>query len=331
MNLPRLLGRGLLWLCLPSLGLAWQVGDKLEIQWSSAWYPGKVIAVEGERIKVSYDGYGSAWDEWTTAARLHPLAAPAPPAPAPSVPAATTHAPVVSATPPPAAPAQHAFPAHPPGAETGLEGAWLRTESFFFGTSLSLTNHVWFFTANGRVARAPSGGFDPAAFAEAKATPHRNAGVYRIEGDKLVVNWAGIEKPTTLPFAKLPDGGLKIGGIGCTRVRPFTNGWRVAGRFEGGASGGGSATSRSLTFRADGTFTRSSVASVSSTSRESVVSAGAQSQNDGTYAFDGFTLRLTAADGSIKTHTVAAFGAADPEGRPEYLYLDGGMLAYKQP
>lgn len=317
MNTFRALGCVLLCLTFSPFSLAWQVGDKLEIQWGSGWYPGKVIAVEGERIKISYDGHSSSWDEWTTTARLRPLSAPATPA--------STAAEV-----PPPPPPQHPFPALPADAKTGLDGAWLRTETFMWGTSLSLTNHVWFFTANGRVSRAPSGGFDPAVFAQAASTSHPYSGTYRIEGEKIVIDWAGGAKPTTYNFARESGGGIKLGGLGCTPVRPFKTDWRVNARFEGGAStGGGVSSANSLTLAADGTFTRSSIGSVSATTRDGTVSAGSQSSHDGTYTFDGFTLRLVKNDGTTKTHTVAAFGEADAESRPEYLYLDGGMLSRK--
>ena len=75
--------------------------------------------------------------------------------------------------------------------------------------------------------------------------------------------------------------------------------------------------------------TRDSAGSVTSTSSQSQVYAGSQGRNAGTYAFDGHTLRLTETDGSQRAYTVAAFGKPDSQGRPEYLYLDGGMLARK--
>ncbi len=296
-------------------GTAWKAGDKLEIKWGSSWYKGEVIAVDGERYKVHYDGYGSNWDEWAGADRLRPRAQPAESAQA-AAPAAAK-----SAT-------AYYFPAVPARAG-GLDGAWLRTESFFMGTSLTLNNHVWFFTSNGRVARAPSGGFDPSAFAKSMETTHRWAGHYRIEGDKLVVDWVSDSNPSRYNFARGPGEEIKIGGIGCSRVRPFPAGTRFEGGFSGGASAGGASSSTTLNFHRDGSFTRDSVGSVTSTSSQSEVYAGSRTRKDGTYAFDGHTLRLTEADGSQRAHTVAAFGKPDGQGRPEYLYLDGGMLARK--
>jgi hypothetical protein len=110
-------------------------------------------------------------------------------------------------------------------------------------------------------------------------------------------------------------------------VRPFPAGTRFEGGFSGGASAGGASSSTTLNFHRDGSFTRDSVGSVTSTSTQSEVYGGSQARKAGTYAFDGHTLRLTEADGSQRACTVAAFGKPDGQGRPEYLYLDGGMLA----
>lgn len=245
-------------------GPAWKAGDRLEIKWGSSWYKGEVIAVDGERYKVHYDGYGSNWDEWAGADRLRPRA-----------PAAES---AQAASPAAAKPAKsYTFPAAPAQAG-GLDGAWLRTESFFMGTSLTLNNHVWFFTSNGRVARAPSGGFDPAAYAKATETPHRYAGHYRIEADKLIVDWVDGSKPSAYNFARGPGDGIKIGGIGASRVRHFPAGTRFEGGFSGGASAGGASSSTTLNFHRDGSFSRDSVGSVSSTSAQSEVYAGSQAR-----------------------------------------------------
>jgi hypothetical protein len=82
-----------------------QVGDTVSIQWSASWWPGRILAVEGARYRVRYDGYDASWDEWVTTARLR---RPDGPAAAPAVPAV-------------AAPAPAAAPA---AAGTGIHGTW---------------------------------------------------------------------------------------------------------------------------------------------------------------------------------------------------------------
>lgn len=48
------------------------VGASVSILYAGSWYPGKVLAGPDSMntCKVSYDGYGSSWDEWVSAARL---------------------------------------------------------------------------------------------------------------------------------------------------------------------------------------------------------------------------------------------------------------------
>lgn len=84
----------------------YRVGDAVSIQWSASWWPGQVLAVDGERYQVRYDGYDASWDEWVTAARLRPPEAPpAPPAT------------------PPVAPSPQTTTTAPPSA-SGIHGTW---------------------------------------------------------------------------------------------------------------------------------------------------------------------------------------------------------------
>jgi hypothetical protein len=48
----------------------WGVGDVVSVEWKGSWYPAKILKAEGGRYLISYDGYGSEWDEWVTPARM---------------------------------------------------------------------------------------------------------------------------------------------------------------------------------------------------------------------------------------------------------------------
>jgi hypothetical protein len=87
----------------------YNVDDAVSIQWSASWWPGRILAVEGERYRVRYDGYDASWDEWVSADRLR----------RPDAPAAAPASPAVAPTPPAPAPA----PA-PDAAATGVHGTW---------------------------------------------------------------------------------------------------------------------------------------------------------------------------------------------------------------
>lgn len=222
--------------------------------------------------------------------------------------------------------ATFAWPARPEGAKAGLQGAWLRVETVYWGSSMSLSNQGWFFTADGRFSKAPAGGFDFKAFAIAEQA-RKTDGVYWVIGDKITLQWANGAKPTVYAFARKGDE-IVLGGLGSTPVKGFKRGWRLDGTYGGGSSvgGGAVASANRLVFAKDGTFARSSVGSISSKGAGSEVSAGSQSESAGTYEFDGYTLTLSHTDGTVKTHTVFAFSDEDGDGRPAYIYRDGTML-----
>ena len=50
--------------------LAFDVGDKVEIDYGGSWYPGQVKEVKDGQFFVGYDGYDTSWDEWVESARL---------------------------------------------------------------------------------------------------------------------------------------------------------------------------------------------------------------------------------------------------------------------
>jgi WD40 repeat protein len=47
-------------------------GDAVNIEWKGKWYPGKILEVQKNGYKISYDGYGADWYETVTTARLKP-------------------------------------------------------------------------------------------------------------------------------------------------------------------------------------------------------------------------------------------------------------------
>lgn len=222
------------------------------------------------------------------------------------------------------------FPERTAGKPAGIQGAFLRVESWFFNGRLSLTQQGWFFTQDGRVSLTPVGGFDFARFAEA-AHARKCDGVYWIDGDKLVVQWAHNAKTDTYAYESKPDGTLTLDGLAATRVDGFPRGWRADIVYEGGASvrGGGSylASATSLHLRRDGTFDGEAVGSVSTVAAGHTVGGGSSSSTAGTYEFDGYTLTLRHADGRIEHRTVFAFSDRDAHGAPEFIWREGSMLS----
>jgi hypothetical protein len=48
----------------------YNVGEEVSIQWSGSWYKGKILEFNNGKYKVSYDGWGSLYDEWVLPVRL---------------------------------------------------------------------------------------------------------------------------------------------------------------------------------------------------------------------------------------------------------------------
>lgn len=46
------------------------VGDAVSVQWRGTWYPASVLAQQGQRHHIHYQGYGRAWDEWVGPRRI---------------------------------------------------------------------------------------------------------------------------------------------------------------------------------------------------------------------------------------------------------------------
>ena len=52
------------------IAAAFQAGDKVEIEYGGAWYPGNVKEAKAGQFFISYDDYDSSWDEWVESERL---------------------------------------------------------------------------------------------------------------------------------------------------------------------------------------------------------------------------------------------------------------------
>lgn len=49
---------------------SYKVGAKVEAEWNEKWYPARILQVKGGAHLVSYDGFGSEWDEWIPSSRV---------------------------------------------------------------------------------------------------------------------------------------------------------------------------------------------------------------------------------------------------------------------
>jgi hypothetical protein len=51
----------------------WKVGDKLEVYYRSVWYRAEIVAVQGGKYKVHYEGYPASDDGWVDESRMRPI------------------------------------------------------------------------------------------------------------------------------------------------------------------------------------------------------------------------------------------------------------------
>jgi hypothetical protein len=48
----------------------WRVGDPIEVEWGSTWWPATVLEINAASTKIRYDGYDASWDEWVEPGRI---------------------------------------------------------------------------------------------------------------------------------------------------------------------------------------------------------------------------------------------------------------------
>lgn len=154
----------------------------------------------------------------------------------------------------------------------------------------SLEKATWYFAPDGRVFHNP-GALDAAGYA---VLPPADRGTLRPGSNTL--SWANgqsekfvLEDATANGFNY--DMGIFVG------MGPFKSARELVGRFEGGNSVTGAASVSGLDLRADGSYSGSSVASVSATSNESTVRAGSTGTMGGRWSLSGWVLTLIDAAG----------------------------------
>ncbi len=47
-----------------------EVGTKTQVKWKGSWYKAKVLKRKPNKALITYDGYGSNWDEWVGPERI---------------------------------------------------------------------------------------------------------------------------------------------------------------------------------------------------------------------------------------------------------------------
>lgn len=149
-----------------------------------------------------------------------------------------------------------------------------------------------------------------------------DVGTYTVDGSKMTIAMGG--NPPTTSDVEPGDSGCFFWDAG--NFCPV-EGFEVDtldGRFTGGASVGGGAVASAMTatFEPDGTYTLSSIGSVST----SAGAAGSSREESGTYSIDDTVLTLTPAGGTPRTLTTFPYDDGTQGVQPRRMFFGGGML-----
>ncbi|WP_165903620.1 tetratricopeptide repeat protein [Hymenobacter gummosus] len=188
----------------------------------------------------------------------------------------------------------------------------------------SLEKGTYYFTPDGRVYVNPTG----FSAAELAAQQPNSRGTFQVSGNTLTVSWASGQKSSSpVEDAKGDafnwDMGIFVG------AQPFRNTQQLLGTFEGGNSAstgsGYIAAVGTYTFRADGTYARSGVASSTSVSDGSVLKTGGQGQTAGRWQLNGFVLTLTDNQGRQTSGVSFPFVTETSAAKPDRIYFAGTL------
>lgn len=196
----------------------------------------------------------------------------------------------------------------------------------YWSTTNNLEKAAWYFTADGQVFQNLVSGLTSADLA-AHTGPK---GTFKLASNQIEVTWAD-GKTTKSRFEPDKDGPGFAWDMGIfTPAPPISDPKLIVGKFEGGESlshgGNAIATSNSFEFRADGTYTRSGIASVKGTTNESVVSASSQGSTTGTWKTESYSLILTGSDGIVTRRIAFPYFEDDKSPMPSRIYFGGLLL-----
>jgi hypothetical protein len=177
-----------------------------------------------------------------------------------------------------------------------LDGLFLQMK-FAFG---KLEESHYFFTPGGRyLSSVPDGTLDVAGMDRACAQPRMTCGKYQVAGSQLVLT-PGNGRPETHPFERGVDGNLKIDGLFAKHVDKFATGTKLDGKYSRSAGAGAVSAASTFLFKADGTFSTTSLGAV--TTQQGVGKSEASAS--GTYRLAGNTLELSS---SGETRRIVAY------------------------
>jgi hypothetical protein len=203
---------------------------------------------------------------------------------------------------------------------SGPDGLYLMTR-YAFG---SLQVEAWRFE-DGVAVRNPvasPGKLD--AEAERAVHPH-DVGSYRRDGDDLEMAMGG-GKPVKAKFEREDHGCFGWDAGAFCPVEGFGNDVGLDGRYSGGVSVRGAASSMTIDFKSDGTYTLDSAGSASATSDRSTFTGGGSGGEHGKYELSGTLLTLKPEGGAERRIPTFVYDDGTQGPAPRRMYFAGAML-----
>ncbi len=176
---------------------------------------------------------------------------------------------------------------------------YLRTYMWtgMYGSSLDIS---WIFMDDkGNIVKNPKHGVNPVDWAKEKKDNQKQTGTYKVQGNKLAINWSDGKTATWSTEKKNGKYSAIDGGI-TTKQTGMPKNYRIEGQYASSVVLPNVAATSTLVFKKDGTFTSSNYGTVSTPD----VSGESQQGNTGTYDISGNTLTMKFPDGKVEKSVI---------------------------
>ncbi|MEW6732657.1 MAG: hypothetical protein AB1489_15115 [Acidobacteriota bacterium] len=223
------------------------------------------------------------------------------------------------------------------GSANGILGLFTRTETRqqlnirtnLFETRVVQTYYLFF--PDGRLYNGlPKGGsIDNFDFDAASKSSPNICGYYRIEGNKIAINWLAERAAQSLEFQRIKDG-ITINKVRYDEVKryngPIIGTYSISNYFNlsGGVATGSASSTIFITFGSDGRFTEQGFANSGVATANSRTTTNINSRGSGTYQISNYTLQLNYDDGRKENCTFFVYPGNENGSSPKAVIINGG-------
>lgn len=273
--------------------------------YGGVWYRAEILAVDGEKRKVHYQDFSSAFDEWVTPDRIKPRGAPAP-----------------KLTPPPAAVASQ------------FTGLYYRSVILPKDPSLSggaaVRTYPYWFLPDGHVLGGDWKAIDRHYLRHRRVSDFQQQfpnswGTFALQGEAIEINWVGDRQESRKVEAD--NGRITISGL--HKAWSFPKGHQIIGTYLGLEGGGKMDGETSGVFYFEfgpDNFCRYSE-SLSVQIGEKRESSGKRVERIvGKYLLDDFSLTVTQPDGTLFVFSTWAYGSDETKEQSPAAINIGGAI-----